>query len=268
MRHTAAILVLATTVVLGASLVADVLIPPAAAGMDATLYVDGRIGSDSGDGGQPTEPLRTLDEALRRARPGTDILLAGYGEQLVYHGTGTRCLTVVGSASRPVVIRRNSFTNTPKPVVLTTERKVPGPWRREGDSGGGVGAMTWSAPWHRVLLFGDPDFGFVKIGMIAVTGYPRRPPASRDEVAWWANGRLYVRTSRADPNHYGATVKDGDGICLSGASRHVRIADLSVIGAVHAVRAEAGARDIKVGRTVLRNVLDADLLPATARSAP
>ncbi|HZC26803.1 MAG TPA: hypothetical protein VE287_07255 [Actinopolymorphaceae bacterium] len=266
-RRIVAVLALATTAVLGTSLVSDALIPPAAAGMDTTLYVDARIGSDTHDGREPTDALRTLGEAIRRAAPGTNILLTGYGDQLTYLGTGTRCPTVVGSVSRPVVIRRNSFTNTLRPVVLTTVRSVPGPWQRVDEGGTGDVGATWSAPWpHRIPLPVDPDFGFVRIGQIAVTGYAHRPAASKDEVAWWSDGRLYVRTSRANPNHYGVTVKDGDGICLSGGSRHVRIEDLTFNGAVHAVRVEAGGSDIKVSRVVRDNVLDADLVPS--RSAP
>jgi hypothetical protein len=252
--------------VLGLSAVADALIPAASADLPDTLYVDIRIGSDSNSGRMPDQALATLAEALDRAGPGTDILLTGYGDRLVYPGTGPRCVTLVGTAAEPVVIRRNVYTNTLYPAVLTSTEPVRGPWRREDDGTTAPGVDTWSAPWpDRIVLTGDPDFGFVKIGGIALTGYTTRPPASVSEAAWWADGRLYLRTGRADPHRHPVSVKNGDGICLSGASRHVRIDDLMVSGAVHAVRTEPGARDIRITHMVRYNVLDDDDLAHRGR---
>ena len=245
--------------VLGASLLADTLVPPANATLPLTLYVDPRIGDDAYAGRLPDQPLATLEEATRRARPGTDILLTGYGERLPYPGTGTKCLTVVGSAKQPVVIRRNIYTNTLRPTVLTTVKPVRGPWTLREQT---ASHRTWSTPWpDPIRLIGDPDYGFIKIGGIALTGYARPPGATVDEAGWWADGQLYLRSGQADPHRYPVAVKDGDGICLSSKSRHVRIKDLMIIGAVHAVRAEPGAVDIQVEHVVRGNVLDGDRLP-------
>lgn len=250
--------------VLAVSLVADVAMPPARADLPSTLYVDRRIGADHHDGRTPETPLATLQEAVRRAEPGTTILITGYGHRLVYPGTGTTCLTVRGTPDRPVVIRRNVYTNTLNPVVLTTTRKVPGPWTLLEE--GRDGSQTWSAAWpNHIRLFGDPDMGLVKVGGIAMTGYSRRPPDTAQEASWWEDGQLFIRTRRANPNNYPVFVKDGDGICLSRESRHVRIKDIKVAGAVHAVRAEPGAVDIGVQHVVRENVLDADLLPGPAK---
>ena len=244
--------------VLGASLLADLLIPPADADLPLTLYVDARTGNDGNDGRLPDRALGTLDGALARAVPGTDILLTGYGTRLTYRGTGTTCRTIAGTRDEPVTIRRNVYTNTLYPTVLSANASVPGPWTLEAEHTGG--ARTWSTPWpERVQLSGDPDLGFVKIGGIALTGYARRPPESAPEAAWWAAGRLYARTARADPAEHDVVVKNGDAICLSAASRHVRVKDLMVDGAVHAVRAEPGAVDIEVEHLVRANVLDDDL---------
>ncbi|MEQ4206463.1 hypothetical protein [Actinopolymorpha sp. B9G3] len=243
--------------VLAASFVADALLPPASARMPLTFYVDARIGNDAAVGRTPEEPLATFGEAVRRAEPGAEILLTGYGDRLTYTGTGTRCVTLAGKPDRPIVIRRNVYTNTLSPAVLTTDHLVHGGWKRRHGSEGG--SRTWSRPWPRkIRLTGDPDVGFVKIGGIALTGYPRRPPASVDEAAWWEGGEVYARTSRADPNRYPVIVKDGDALCLSGKSRHVRIKDLMVVGAIHAVRIEPGAADIRIEHIVRENVLDAD----------
>jgi hypothetical protein len=249
----------AAVCVLGVSLLADALVPPASANLPLTLYVDPRIGDDDYPGRLPDQPLATLEEAARRARPGTDILLTGYGERLPYPGTGPTCLTVVGSADQPVVIRRNIYTNTLRPAVLTTVKPVRGPWTLREQT---ASHRTWSTPWpDPIRLIGDPDYGFIKIGGIALTGYVRPPGATVDEAAWWADGQLYLRSGQADPHRYHVAVKDGDGICLSSKSKHVRIKDLMVIGAVHAVRAEPGAVDIRVEHVVRGNVLDGDRLP-------
>ena len=76
---------------------------------------------------------------------------------------------------------------------------------------------------------------------------------------------LYLRSGQASPHDYAVTVKNGDAICLSGLSRHVRIDDLMVVGAVHAVRVEPGAVDVGVDHLVRHNVLDKDQVPADAR---
>ncbi|REF36557.1 hypothetical protein [Thermasporomyces composti] len=259
-RRATPTLALVAAAVLAVSVVADIAMPPARANLPSTLYVDRRIGADHHDGRTPETPLATLEEAVRRAEPGTTILITGYGHRLVYPGTGTKCLTVRGTPDRPVVIRRNVYTNTLNPTVFTTNRRVPGPWRlveEESD-----GRQTWSTPWpNHIRLFGDPDLGLVRVGGIAMTGYPRRPPDTAEEASWWEHGTLFIRTRRANPNNYPVFVKDGDGICLSGRSRHVRIKDIKVAGAVHAVRAEPGAVDIRVQHVVRENVLDADRLP-------
>ena len=186
-RRTILRLVVAAVAVLAVSLVADRALPPASAGAPHTLYVDSRIGDDGVPGTLPDQPLATLPEALRRARPGTQILMAGYGDQLPYLGTGVHCPTVMGTAERPVVIRRNVYTNILRPVVLTTDTPVTGPWTlREA----AAGHRTWSAPWpDRIRLAGDPDYGFVKIGGIALTGYFDAPDDSVHEAAWWSHGR-------------------------------------------------------------------------------
>ncbi len=262
-RRTILRVLVAAVAVLAMSLVADRAVPPASAGAPHTLYVDARIGDDSSGGALPDQPLATLAEALRRARPGTTILMAGYGDQLPYFGTGVHCPTVVGTAERPVVIRRNVYTNILRPVVLTTATPVTGPWTLRENA---PGHRTWSAPWpDRIRLAGDPDYGFVKIGGIALTGYAKAPAGYAHEAAWWSGGRLYLRSGRASPHDYPVTVKNGDAICLSGGSRHVRIDDLMVAGAVHAVRVEPGAVDIRVDHVVRNNVLDKDLIPADAR---
>jgi hypothetical protein len=264
-RTALAVSVVGAAVVLAASLVADALLPPASVHMPPTFYVDARIGDDAAVGRTPDEPLASLGEAVRRAEPGAEILLTGYGNRLTYTGTGTRCITLVGEPNRPIVIRRNAYTNTLSPAVLTTDHAVNGGWRPRPDDtraarqGRESRSRTWSMPWpDRVRLTDDPDLGFVKIGGIALTGYAHRPSASVDEAAWWEGGEVYVRTSRADPNRYPVIVKDGDALCLSGESRHVRIKDLMVVGAVHAVRVEPGAADIRVEHLVRENVLDAD----------
>jgi hypothetical protein len=256
-------LALVAVAVLAVSAIADLAMPPARASLPSTLYVDRRIGADHHDGRTPETPLASLEEAVRRAEPGTTILITGYGDRLVYPGTGTRCVTLRGTPDRPIVIRRNVYTNTLNPVVFTTIRKVPGPWRLVEE--GRDGNQTYSAAWpNRIRLFGDPDMGLVRVGGIAMTGYPRRPPDTAEEASWWEDGTLFIRTRRANPNNYPVFVKDGDGICLSGASRHVRIKDIMVAGAVHAVRAEPGAVDIRVQHVVRENVLDDDLLPGAA----
>ncbi|MGH3486766.1 MAG: hypothetical protein ACRDP8_02445 [Actinopolymorphaceae bacterium] len=283
-RFALAVGAIGAAAILAVSVVADALIPPASARMPLTIYVDARIGDDRAPGRTPDEPLATLGEALRRAKPGADILLTGYGDRLTYAGTGTHCVTLVGEPDRPIVIRRNVYTNTLAPAVISADHTVRGGWTRHpddhgtkepaGDPGRNAGARdtghtsdtrhsrgVWSMPWpRRIRLTGDPDVGFVKIGGIALTGYPVRPKASVDEAAWWEGGRVYVRTSRADPNRYPVTVKDGDALCLSGQSRHVRVKDLMVVGAVHAVRTEPDAFDIQVEHLVRENVLDDDRL--------
>ncbi|MFD2077880.1 hypothetical protein SAMN05421678_10850 [Actinopolymorpha cephalotaxi] len=261
-RRTLLRLVVAAVAVLVVSLVADRALPPASAGAPHTLYVDSRIGDDGLPGTLPDQPLASLSEALRRVRPGTQILMAGYGDQLPYLGTGVHCPTVQGTAERPVVIRRNVYTNILRPVVLTTATPVTGPWTlRETTSE----YRTWSAPWpDRIRLAGDPDYGFVKIGAIALTGYAKPPRDYAHEAAWWSGGRLYLRSGRASPHDYGVTVKNGDALCLSGRSRHVQIDDLMVVGAVHAIRVEPGAQDIRVDHFVRHNVLDKDLIPVGA----
>ncbi|WP_020574959.1 twin-arginine translocation signal domain-containing protein [Actinopolymorpha alba] len=258
-RRTLLTLAAAAAGVLAVSVLVDLVIPPASASMPATLYVDRRIGVDDNDGRVPEEPLATLTEAVRRAAPGTDILITGYGSRDVYPGTGTNCLTVVGTPDKPITIRRNVYTNTLYPAVLTTNAEAKGPWTPGAET---AGLQTWSMPWPgRIQLFGDPDLGFVKIGELALFGYRHRPPVSEGEAAWWQDGRVYVRTRTADPNEYRVIVKDGDGICLSGKSRHVRIKDFMVVGAVHAVRVEEGAVDVEVDHMVRRNVLDGDRMP-------
>jgi len=235
------------------------VIPPASAGQPLTLYVDGRIGSDDADGRTPERALATLDAAFERARPGAEILITGYDTRLPYRGTGTRCVTLVGTPDQPITIRRNVYTNTLYPAVITVDKLVEGKWRREGTAGGQV---IWSTPWPgEIVLTDDPDLGFVKIGQLALHGYIAEPPLEVGDAAWWADGRVYVRTTDVNPNRYPTIVKDGDGLCLSAKSRHVRIKDLSVRGAVHAIRVEDGAEDIRVSHLVRYNVLDPDVRP-------
>lgn len=253
------------------SVVADLAIPAAGSQTPTTLYVDPRIGDDQDDGLLPNHALATLTEALRRTQddgsPGATVLLMGYDYQLVHQGTGHHCLTVRGTADHPVVIRPNVYTNTLYPVVVTTRTPVTTRWRLV-DRGGGL--RTWTTPWDPpVRLTKVPSHGLLQVGQIGIDGYDAEPPASVGNATWWTesggSGRLYVRTDNPNPNDYKVSVKDGDGICLSGRSRHVRIRGLVVDGAVHAVRAEPGARDIRVRNIARRNVLDEDVLPPSAR---
>lgn len=242
--------------VLALGLVADLLIPAASAGQPSTLYVDRRIGSDTASGRTPEEPLESFLEATRRARPGTQILVTGYGTNLAYAGTEHRCLTLRGTKDEPITIRRNVYTNTLYPAILTATRKVPGRWRLVERDGR---IRTWAADWpHPIRLHGDPDSGFVKLGKVGVYGYADEPHPAVPSAAWWADGKVYVRDDHYDPNEYDIFVKAGDGICLSGDSAHVRIQDLMVAGAVHAVRVEPGAVDIRRSHLVRENVLDDD----------
>lgn len=255
---------IAAAAVLALALLADVVLPPAAANQPNTLYVDRRIGSDSWSGRSPEEPLASFLEATRRARPGTQILVTGYSTSLVYAGTEHRCSTLRGTKDEPITIRRNVYTNTLYPAILTANRKVPGPWRvveRNGKS------RTWAADWpHEIQLHGDPDNGFVQLGAIAVYGYADEPHPAVARAAWWDDGKVFIRDNHYDPNEFDIFVKAGDGICLSGDSAHVRIDDLMVEGAVHAVRVEPGAVDIQTSHLVRANVLDDDRIPRSARS--
>lgn len=244
---------------------ASVVIAPAGADQPLTLYVDQRIGSDDFDGRTPERALKTLDAAVAHAEPGADILLTGYGDQLTYRGTGTRCVTLVGTEDEPVQIRRNVYTNTLHPAVLTTDRVVDEPWVAEEQA---RGKTTWSTPWPgEIALFGPPALGFVKVGQLALHGFVDEPPLGAGDAAWWEDGRVYARMAGVDPNEHRAVVKDGDGLCLSADSRHVVIKDLSVHGAAHAVRVQQGAVDITVEHIVRHNVLDDDPIPASATPA-
>lgn len=256
------LLAAAVVAVLVAGLLASALIAPASAGQPLTLYVDGRIGSDDFDGRAPERALATLDAAIEQARPGADILITGYDTRLPYRGTGTDCVTLVGTPEQPVTIRRNVYTNTLYPAMISVDRQVDEKWVRERRAGEQI---TWSTPWPgEIVLSGDPDLGFVKIGQLALHGYIAEPPLQVGDAAWWADGRVYVRTTDVNPNGYATVVKDGDGLCISGQSKHVRIKDLSVRGAVHAIRVEDGARDIEISHLVRYNVLDPDLIAPSA----
>lgn len=257
---------LAAAATLAAALVAQQLVPPADADQPLTLYVDRRIGADDKDGRTPDEPLRTLDAALELAEPGADILIMGYGDSLRYPGTGGRCITVRGTADKPITIRRNIYTNTKYPVFLSTYEVIEDGWRKEPAPDAEAGdPPTWSRAWpSRIRLDGDPDYGFLTIDDKVLTGYVDPPPADVDNAGWWADGRLYLRAGATRPNRHLTVVKDGDGLCLSGKSRHVRIKDLSIKGAVIGVRVEEGARDIGVEHVYRYSVLDEDLIPDSA----
>lgn len=244
--------------VLAAALLADVVLPPASAGQPDTLYVDRRIGSDRATGRLPDQPLATLDEAVRRVRPGGQILITGYGTRLAYPGTEDRCITLRGEPGKPITIERNVYTNTLYPTVFTSTRLVRGPWKLVEETSE---HRTWAAPWpRRIRLTGDADDGFVKLGGITLVGFREQPEEVVRNGAWWSDGQLYVRSDHYDPNEFDIYVKSGDGICVSGDSAHLRINDLMVAGAIHAVRVEPGAVDVQVTHIVRANVLDPDLI--------
>lgn len=255
-------LAIAAAGIVSVSLAASFVVPPASAGQPLTLYVDKRIGSDDDDGRTPERALETLNAALTRAEPGADILLTGYSDQLRYRGTGADCVTLRGTPDQPITIRRNVYTNTLYPAVITADRLTEREWARVRTE---RGQTTWSTPWpRRIALSGDPDLGFLKVGKLALTGFIGEPPLAVGDASWWADGELYVRTADVDPNQYPVLVKDGDGLCLSADSRHVRIKDLSFHGAVHAIRVEDGAIDVEIEHVVRHNVLDPDLIAPSA----
>lgn len=267
-----AVLAAAAAVTAG-SVAADRRLPPADVGQPRTLYVDPRIGDDANSGRLPEEALATLTAALRQVRDpvpaGARILVMGYGDKLVSQGTGQRCPTVRGTARHPVVISANVYTNTLYPVVLTTRTAVTGRWRPVRDAPGG---QVWVTRWDRpVRLTKIPSHGLVQVGQVGLDAYRSEPAARAGNATWWregdtpGSGRLFVRIVGVDPNRYTVMIKDGDAICLSGRSRHVRIRGLAVDGAVHAIRVEPGARDIAVHDVLRRNVLDEDVIPAGAR---
>ncbi len=244
--------------VLGLALVADVLVPPATASSPLTLYVDRRIGADSNDGLTPENALFSFAAALKLARPGADIVLTGYGSRLSYDGTGTKCVTLRGTPDKPITIRRNVYTNTLYPAKITSTRLVK--WRKWTVVSTEGSMQVWAANWPSpIRLSTDPDAGFVKLGVVSLTGYAKEPPASAGRAAWWADNKLYVRMENVDPNKHPVYVKDGDGLCLTGESRHVRISDLMFAGAVHAIRVEPGAEDIQVRHIHRQSVLDKDM---------
>lgn len=248
----------AVAAVLAAALLADVLLPPATAGQPDTLYVDRRIGSDDATGRVPDKPLATIDEAVRRVRPGGQVLITGYGTRLAYAGTEDRCVTVRGEPGKPITIRRNVYTNTLYPAVLTSTRTIRGPWELVEETSE---TRTFAAPWPRpIRLSGDADDGFVKLGGITLVGFRGKPEPAVRNAAWWADGQVFIRSDHYDPNDYDILVKAGDGICVSGRSAHLRIKDLMIVGAVHAIRVERGAVDVEVSHVVRQNVLDPDLI--------
>ncbi|GAB3404923.1 hypothetical protein [Flindersiella endophytica] len=248
----------AVVAVLAAALLADVLLPPATAGQPVTLYVDRRIGSDDAAGRLPDQPLATIDEAIRRVKPGGQVLITGYGTRLAYPGTEDRCITLRGEPGKPITLQRNVYTNTLYPTVLTSTRLVRGPWKLVEETSE---TRTFAAPWpRRIRLSGDADDGFVKLGGITLVGFGSKPEAVVRNAAWWADGQVFIRSDHYDPNDFDIFVKAGDGICVSGRSAHVRINDLMIVGAVHAIRVEPGAVDVKVSHLVRQNVLDRDLI--------
>lgn len=243
--------------VVAVAVLASLLVPPATADLPATVYVDRRVGDDGNDGRTPENAYENLTTALRHAPDSANVLLMGYGNDLVYAGTETGCVTLRGTAEDPFTIRRNTYTNTLYAAEVTATRKVTDRWeqvRRDGR------VRTWSVPWpDPIRLPDEPEKGFLKLGAIGIVGYPEEPPAGATQVAWWSDGRLYYRDDHYDPNEFDVFVKNGSGLCISGESEHVRIVDLSVIGAVHAIRVEPGARDVRVRHIFRENVLDSDL---------
>jgi len=246
------------------AVIAGATVAPARAGLPQTLYVDVAVGHDTAAGTTPESALRTLDAALARVHPGGSILLTGYGIDTVYQRADSPCLTVRGEPGRPITITRNIYTNRLQQPVLATRTTVTGSFTATRE-------RTWTVPWpHDPRMVGGHGYGFVTVGVVALDGWDRVPPATVSRAAWWRDGTLYLRLpARTDPNKYPVVVDDGPALCLTGESAHVVITQLNVVGAVRAVEVEPGAVDVTLvniyARSVVRDSLDASsAAPGTA----
>lgn len=240
---------------------ASATVAPARASLPQTLYVDVAFGGDAGSGSTPESALRTLDAAVARVRPGGSILLTGYGINTVYQRADSPCVTVRGEPGRPVTITRNVYTNRLRQPVLTTRTKITGPFTADGP-------RTWTVPWpHDPRMVGGHGYGFVTVGVVALDGWDRVPPASVPRAAWWRHGILHLRLpAGTDPNEYPVVIDDGPALCLTGESAHVVIAQLNVVGAVRAVEVQPGAVDISLVDVYARSVVRDSLVAPSASS--
>lgn len=237
-------------------------VDPARASLPQTLYVDVALGDDSASGSTPEAAVRTLAAALTQVQPGGSILLTGYGINTVYQRADSPCVTVRGTPGRPVTITRNVYTNRLRQPVLTTRTKVVGPFTADG-------ARTWTLPWpHDPRMVGGHGYGFVTVGVVALDGWDRAPPASVPRAAWWRDGTLHLRLpAGTDPNRYPVVIDDGPALCLTGESAYVVIAQLSVVGAVRAVEVQPGAVDISLVNVYARSVVRDSLITSSASTA-
>jgi len=244
------------------AVVASAKVEPARAGLPQTLYVDVAFGHDSATGTSPESAFRTLDAALAHVRPGGSILLTGYGVHTVYQRADSTCLTVRGEPGRPVTIIRNVYTNRLRQPVLTTRTKITGGFTA-------VGARTWTVPWpHDPRMVGGHGYGFVTVGVVALDGWDRTPPASVPRAAWWRAGTLHLRLPvGTDPNKYPVVIDDGPALCLTGDSAHVVIAQLNVVGAVRSVEVQSGAVDVSLVNVYARSVVRDPLTASSASSS-
>jgi len=244
------------------AVVASSSVEAARAGLPQTLYVDVSFGDDAAAGSTPELALRTLGAALSRVRPGGSILLTGYGINTLYQRADSPCVTVRGEPGRPITITRNVYTNRLHQPVLTTRTKVTGPFTATGE-------RTWTAPWaHDPRMTGGHGYGFVSVGVVALDGWDRVPPAAVPRAAWWHDATLYLRLPEGtDPNNYPVVIDDGPALCLTGDSAHVVIAQLNVVGAVRAVEVEPGAVDVRIVNVYARAVVRDSLVAASAVQA-
>jgi hypothetical protein len=245
------------------AVVAATTVSPARANLPQTLYVDAAFGHDAATGATPEAAVRTLDAALLHVRPGGSILLTGYGINTVYQRADSPCVTVRGQAGRPITITRNVYTNRLRQPVLTTRTKLVGRFSAAGDP------RTWTVPWpHDPRMVGGHGYGFVTVGVVALDGWDRPPPASVPRAAWWRDGTLYLRLpAGTDPNKYPVVIDDGPALCLTGESAHVVIAQLNVVGAVRSVEIQPGAVDVSLVNVYARSVVREALIAPSAASA-
>jgi len=241
------------------AVIAAATVAPARASLPQTLYVDVAFGHDTAEGTTPESAFRTLDAALAHVRPGGSILLTGYGIDTVYQRADSPCATVRGEPGRPVTITRNVYTNRLRQTVLTTRTKVTGPLIATGN-------RIWTVPWpHDPRMVGGHGYGFVTVGVVALDGWDRVPPATVPRAAWWGDGTLYLRLpAGTDPNRYPVVIDDGPALCLTGESAHVVIAQLNVVGAVRAVEVEPGAVGVTLVNVYARAVVRDSLVASSA----
>ena len=101
------------------------------------------------------------------------------------------------------------------------------------------------------------------VGVVALDGWDRVPPATVPRAAWWRDGALYLRLpAGTDPNRYPVVIDDGRALCLTGDSAHV-------VGAVRAVEVEVepGAVDVTLVKVYARAVVRDSLVASSAESA-